>query len=161
VAKTPKYEGMLTKLTPKSIVIAMDGNEIRVAGDAQENSMLSKIMASQLRSLFHTTMRQYQSDEVKFTPKELRDIAEAGKSIADLCGTVYDKDEALNGGGGMRPVQEESTSQASTLDLSKLSKPPEVTPQSNPQPDDTNTDRETASIHTKVQDSGGEVSSGQ
>lgn len=121
MAKDKRLQNSLARLTPESKVIVVDGQELRIPGNAQENSVMSKVMASQIREVVQTTLKNYREDGLKFTPKELRDIAEAGKAVTELCGTVF-QDETPN---PMKRVHMDEEPH-SVVDFSGISKVPEI-----------------------------------
>ena len=109
----------IATLTPEARVVVIDGKELRVAGNASENDFLSKVMACQIRKVFQDGLKRYDDEDVKFAPKELKDLVDAAKGICELCGTAYSKDEIP---AKMRIVE---ANQDADVDFSKLGKPPE------------------------------------
>ena len=126
MTKAKRTEVSLARLTPESQILIVDGDELRIAGNAAENSLLSKVLASQIRERVQLTLKQYRDDGLKFSPKELRDIAEAGKAVTELCGNAF-KDELPNPMKQAQPAEEADHK----VDFSGLSKTPEVKPQPN------------------------------
>lgn len=95
----------LSKLTPKAIEIDLgDDNKVLVPGDKEENDIMMKIMAAKIRDLVEQTIKQYKDTGARLSPKDLKDLASAGKDIAEFSGNVY-KEEAP------RPTEEKKAEQ--------------------------------------------------
>ena len=52
----------IDKLTPEARVVTIDGEDLRVAGNASENELMSKIMACQVRKAFQDGMKKKYRD---------------------------------------------------------------------------------------------------
>lgn len=114
----------LAKLTPDSIAIMVDGEELRVAGNAQENDLMNKVNACRVRALFQKTLKDYADDNLKLGPKELKDLVEAARHVATLCGEAYAKEETNS---LARNVTPQAENLAADIDFSVTTKIPEVT----------------------------------
>jgi hypothetical protein len=89
MAEKPKKVALIKQLTPNSIVMTIDGQEVRVAMDKEENAILNMILASQGRSLIQRALKHWQEQDQIPLPKELRDIAGAMRDIAAFSAEVY------------------------------------------------------------------------
>ena len=112
-------------LTPEARVVIIDGHELRVAGNASENDFMSKVMSCQIRKVFQDGLKRYSDEDVKFAPKELKDLVDAARGIVELCGLAYSKDEMP---AQMRKAQSDADP-ADSIDFSKLAAKPEPQPE--------------------------------
>ena len=90
MAKKPQTTS-LSKLIGNSIVVK-DSDEsegIVVPMGAEENRMANMLLAAQMRQLIRDAMKKYKEKEALLTPKELKDLAETAKTVAEFSGTVY------------------------------------------------------------------------
>jgi hypothetical protein len=127
MAKKEREVLAVEKLTPQSVVLNLAGEDVRVAGSASENDFMGKVVACHMRHIFQKGLRKFNDDDVKFSPKELKDLIEAGKVLAEMCGAAYAKGEVLD---TMKVVQE---APPTDIDFSALNKIPEV-PKANDNP---------------------------
>jgi hypothetical protein len=105
----------LAKIAPNVKVITTDdGTDIVLAGDAAENKILNYLMFAQVRALIQQNIARYADKDI-ITPKELKDLVEAAKGLAESSTTLYQSDES----GGMNKVQEINPTPPS-VDFSKL-----------------------------------------
>lgn len=118
----------LARLTPNTVSVVMDGKEVRVPLNKDENAILNMIMASQGRSLIQRAMKKWEDDEQTPTPKELRDIAGAMRDIAGFSAEVYASTPAVE-----PPSEKLVDKPDGALDFSKMSKPIEVKADETPQ----------------------------
>lgn len=111
----------LAKLIPDSIEIKDGEDIIRVAGNAEENRILNYLLAAQIRSLIERNVKKFAELESPLTPRELKEIADAGRSLAEFSAEIYKSAEPVH---PERPVESAATE---ILDFSKL-KPMEAKP---------------------------------
>ena len=83
-----KNKGALARIMPHEMV-NVDGHDVRVPNGKEENITANKLLACSARSLLEDQIKRYRDEGLRITPKELRDLAEAAKSIADFSATVY------------------------------------------------------------------------
>lgn len=84
------------KLMPNALVVkTTDGSELVLPADKNENSIANKILAAQIRQALTAAIRKYKDMDVPLTPKELKDLADAGKSVAQFSGEVYKENEEI------------------------------------------------------------------
>lgn len=120
-AKTERAErNALLKLTPNSIDIKIDGQDVRVAGNKEENAALNMIMAAQGRALIQRALKKWQDMDEVPSPKELRDVAGAMRDIAQFSAEIYSGSDDPLGKGGKK----EDEKQVAEVDFSKLVKKP-------------------------------------
>ena len=84
----------LTSLLPKTVEIKADGITVRVAGNAQENTIMNYFMLAQVRALIQENVKRYMEKDITVTPKELKDLVEAAKGLAESSTSVYKSEEA-------------------------------------------------------------------
>ena len=92
---TKKPRSTLAELTPRSIAVNIDGQEIRVATTKEENRIANMIVASQMRCILQDSIKRYREMDTHMTPKELRDLAESAAAIARFSGEVYESAEQV------------------------------------------------------------------
>lgn len=120
--KKPNKSTAIERLTPNAVTITVKGEELRVATDASENSIMNMIMASQMRSMIQKAMEDYRNDEVKLTPKEIRDLAGAAKDIATFSAEVYAAAEPIT----QAPKPTEAPTDVTDINFESLHNVPEV-----------------------------------
>lgn len=75
---------------PNALIIStVDGQELIVPADREENSIANKILASQVRQQIQTNIRRYKDSEELLTPKQLLELAQAAHALAKMSGDVY------------------------------------------------------------------------
>jgi hypothetical protein len=116
-SKTSK--STILQLLPNSVSIKIDGEDVRVATDRHENAIMNMILASQLRSKLQTQMKSYTEDEVKLTPREMRDLAAAARDIASFSAEVYGSTEGIG-----TEKQEKTVEKDDSMDFSALTVQP-------------------------------------
>lgn len=99
-ADKKKSKTELARLMPNSELVTIDGKEIRVAMDKTENTVHNMVLAAQMRSLLQEQIKKYQEDDIKFTPKEIKELTEAAKNIAQFSGEIYQGSDPLKDGSG-------------------------------------------------------------
>ena len=79
----------ISRLLPNSVEIADGSQVIRVAGNASENRTLNYLLAAQIRALLEKNVKKYSDIEQPMTPKELKELADAGRSLAEFSAEIY------------------------------------------------------------------------
>jgi hypothetical protein len=87
--KKRKKSELVTNLAPKAFTVAINGDDVLVPANKDENAIMNMIVAARMRHLLQQTMDSYKDDGVKLTPKEMRDLAAAGRDIAAFSAEVY------------------------------------------------------------------------
>lgn len=82
-----KKSSALARLMPSILVKKDDGTTIMVPLGEDENKIANQILASEMRSVIQTTMERYKS--ATLTPKELKELAEACRNVAEFSAEVY------------------------------------------------------------------------
>lgn len=78
------------KLMPNALVVkTADGAELVLPSDKNENSIANKIVAAQIRQILTLQIQKYRALDQTMSPKELKDLADAGKALAQFSGEVY------------------------------------------------------------------------
>jgi hypothetical protein len=104
----------LASLTPNAKEFKVDGQTIVVAFNGDENRILGFIVAAQIRSIIQKSLKRYSESEAPLSAKELKDIAEAGRTLAEFSAKLYE---------GSDPIQTEKKAEPAatpTTDFSKL-----------------------------------------
>ncbi len=114
-----KKSAALARLVESIEITNADGTKLMVPVSAEANAVLNKIMASQMRSLIQKSMEKF-ADQDHLTPKELKELTEAARNVAEFSGEVYKAGEEINEPGEKRadPVV------ADVIDFSKLKSQP-------------------------------------
>lgn len=85
-----KASTQLASLVPNAIRVKNDdGEEVFVASDRAENKLLSMVVAAQMRALLQTSMKTYNEKGMTPTPKELKELTEAARNIAEMSDAIY------------------------------------------------------------------------
>lgn len=122
----------LSRLTPNAIEVKQGEETIIVATTQDENKILNYFLAAKIRALIEANLQRYKDGETTLTPRELKDVADAGRSLAEFSATLYKESDPL-----ITAEKVVETDDAPNFD--KL-KPIEVTqddklrPEDNPQP---------------------------
>jgi hypothetical protein len=87
----------LANLVPNAIRVMVEGSEVFVASNREENSMLNMVVAARMRSLLEETMRNYKEKGVMMTPKELKDFTESARNISEFSDAIYAGSDGLAG----------------------------------------------------------------
>jgi len=106
----------IARLMPKAYEVETDGAIVRVPGDAGENRIANHLLAAAIRHLLEQNIKKLQNLDGPMTPKELRDLAEAGKSLAEFSQQVYKDPDPTQA----TPV--EALPAESGIDFSKMTK---------------------------------------
>lgn len=100
--KKPRKSNALARLVPKATDITVDGHVITVAANKEENSILNMVLAAQMRTMLQEALKDYKDKGMLPTPKELRDLIEAGARVAEFSGEVYAASEPIE------PIEKEA-----------------------------------------------------
>lgn len=118
----------LSRLIPKATEVKIGDATITIAGDAEENKILNYIMAAKIRALMDFSLQKFRDGEQVLTPRELKEIADAGRVLAEYSALIY-KEEPIHN----KPSEVNATPQGVEVpDFSKLSEPEEERPAENP-----------------------------
>lgn len=90
-----KRSAALARLVDSIEVTNADGTKLMVPVDAQANAILNKIMASQMRALIQKSMEKFANID-HMTPKELKELTEAARNVAEFSGEVYKAGEEIS-----------------------------------------------------------------
>lgn len=107
-------KNQVSTLTPNSIVVAVDGEDVRVAVSKDENQIQNMILASQMRHIFQQNLKKYKDMETHMTPREMKDLADTAAAIARFSGEVYATSDSL----GKPPTVDEKNVTESVDDIS-------------------------------------------
>ena len=80
-------------LVPNATILKVDGMEIVIPSNKEENAILAIMLTSQGRAFIRNALKKYQEGDQVPTPKELRDIAGAIRDINESCTAIFDKIE--------------------------------------------------------------------
>lgn len=90
-----KRSAALARLVDSIEITSPDGAKLMVPVSAEANATLNKIMASQMRALIQKSMEKF-SNVDHMTPKELKELTEAARNVAEFSGEVYKAGEEIN-----------------------------------------------------------------
>lgn len=109
-----KKSGALARLVSSIEISNPDGTVTHVPITAEDNSTANKILASQMRELISKSIHKFGGLDV-MTPKELKELTEAARNVAEFSGEVYKSGESIDAGEKrVEPITED------VLDFSKL-----------------------------------------
>jgi len=95
-------KGSINDLIGNSIsVTESNGDTLIIPSDKAGNRVANMILAAQIRSLIQGSIKTYKEKEMLPTPKDLKDLAEAAKSLNQFSGEVYKDDDGT-------PLQQET-----------------------------------------------------
>lgn len=114
----------IDRLTPNSKILVVDGEELRLAADKAENTILNMLLAAQGRALITRTLKRYKDLEETPSPKELRDIAAALRDIAAFSSEVYEAAEPISA--GMEKEKEAEKADVTDISFEDLTKKDDV-----------------------------------
>ncbi len=81
-------------LIGNSVDIKMPGGAtIIVPSDKSGNRVANMILAAQIRAMIQKNLKRYDDQDMLATPKDLKDLAEAAKSLHQFSGDVYKEDD--------------------------------------------------------------------
>jgi hypothetical protein len=88
--------GTMQDLIGSSVDIKMpDGGIVIVPSERSGNRVANMILAAQIRHLIQESIKSYKDKDMLATPKDLKDLAEAAKSLHQFSGEVYKEDEPM------------------------------------------------------------------
>lgn len=90
-----KASRQLALLVPNAIRVQVDGGEIFVASNREENSMMNMVVASQIRSVLQETIKRLKERDVTLTPKELKELSDAARNVAEMSDSIYAGSEPI------------------------------------------------------------------
>ncbi len=90
-----KKSAALARIVESIEITSDDGTKLLVPVSAEANATLNKIMASQMRALIQKSMEKF-ADQDHMTPKELKELTEAARNVAEFSGEVYKAGEEIN-----------------------------------------------------------------
>lgn len=92
--KAPKVQkGAIEDLLGNAISVPQANGELLIIpGDKAANKIANMIMAAKIRSLIESSVRTYKEKDMLPTPKDLKDLAEAAKSLNSMTGELYKED---------------------------------------------------------------------
>lgn len=110
-----KKSGALARLVESIEIKNPDGTITQVPVTKEDNDNLNKILASQMRDLIQKSIHKFAGQD-HMTPKELKELTEAARNVAEFSGEVYKAGESLDENNVKRvdPIVSE------VLDFSKL-----------------------------------------
>lgn len=122
-----KLTGALALLTPNAIKTNVDGREVVVASNKDENDALNMIMISMGRTLIQEALKRWKEDEQTPSPKELKDIITSMKELAESSKAIYEGSEPLDGKGkAEKPAEKTGNDSIDTISFESITKTPEV-----------------------------------
>jgi hypothetical protein len=87
---TPKKPAGLAKIIGESLVFKdANDDEILVPANSEASKMSLMVLAAQLRALLQETIKNYKDRGVSLTPAEIKQLTEAGNTVAKFQGEVY------------------------------------------------------------------------
>jgi hypothetical protein len=110
----------LARLTPNAIVVTVNGESVRVASSKDEHQIMMMFLAARMNNIINTTLDDYKNDGVKFTPRELKELASAARDINTLGVEVWATAEPIKTPSGP-PVED-----VTEISFETLHTPPEV-----------------------------------
>ncbi len=84
-AKKPKEEVGFRTIEVKN----KDGSYTPVPVDETGNRVANQILASKMRNLIEDSIKKYKDHDTTLTPKELKELTDAAKNVAEFSGDVY------------------------------------------------------------------------
>ncbi len=65
-----------------------------IPADRKGNTIANMIVAAEVRSMIQRTIKKYREQDLMPNPKDLKDLAEAARSLATFSGEIYKEDDA-------------------------------------------------------------------
>lgn len=95
---TKKKPSALRAIVGESIQVRGDGeNSLIVPLTADGNKMANMVMAAKMRLIMDGSLKKYTEQDALLTPKEIKDLADAAKSIASFSAEVYQGGDTNSG----------------------------------------------------------------
>lgn len=116
-----KKSAALARLVQSIEITNADGTTTMVPISADDNATANKILASQMRHLIQRSIEKFGNLDL-MSPKELKDLTEAARNIAEFSGEVYKAGDPID-----EPGEKKADAVvADVIDFSKLnaSQPP-------------------------------------
>lgn len=126
-SKKSKKSGILTRLTPGSVDVNINGREIRVANNKQENTILNAVVISQGRDLIQRSLKRYEDQDVVPDARELVSIIKSMRDLVEASNLVYPSDDPVLD----QPKKAEST-EPDDISFEALHQPPELKEETKP-----------------------------
>lgn len=95
MAKAKKKSSALARLVQSIEITNADGTTTMVPISADDNATANKILASQMRNLIQQSIEKFGNMD-HMSPKELKDLTEAARNIAEFSGEVYKAGESID-----------------------------------------------------------------
>ena len=92
-------------MLPKSTVVEVNGQTLRVPFDKHENATANKILAAQMRNAVSVTLKRVHDEEAPLSPKELNDLSMAIKNIGTFSKEVYEASDPIGNPKPTDPVE--------------------------------------------------------
>lgn len=115
-----KKSAALARLVESIEITNPDGTKLLVPVSAEANATLNKIMASQMRALIQKSMEKFANQD-HMTPKELKELTEAARNVAEFSGEVYKAGEEIN-----EPGEKKVEPTGDVIDFSGLKSQPKL-----------------------------------
>jgi hypothetical protein len=120
-----KKSSALARLVTSIEIKNPDGSLTLVPVSAEDNTTANKILASQMRDLISRSIAKFGSLDM-MTPKELKEITEAARNIAEFSGEVYKSgDFPQDGDSGEKHVDQSSVEPIDFASIKSGQKKPE------------------------------------
>src|SRR6478736_5785099 len=93
-AEAQVSKGSINDLIGNQIAVKeSNGDTLIIPSDKAGNRVANMILAAQIRSLIQGYIKTYKEKDMLPTPKDLKDLAEAAKSLHNFSGEVYREDD--------------------------------------------------------------------
>lgn len=125
MAKNKKTEASeLMDLVPNSVSIKLpDESSVIVPTDKIGNKIANMVVAAQIRAMLQKSISRYNEQDMLPTPKDLRDLAEAGKSLSQFSKEIFQEAEGEGNIKQSTPVKpEQGGSEVESVDFDVQSK---------------------------------------
>jgi hypothetical protein len=117
MAEEKKAKGVLAKLTPNTILVPIDGKDIRVPMNKFEAALMNNILVSQMREMIQEQIIKYKDGEQVLTPRELRELAGAIKETNEASDAIFEKIDLMDID---KPKEKAAEKQDDSIDFGKL-----------------------------------------
>lgn len=121
--KKPK-KSAIERLTPNAITVRVNGEDVRVATSREEDQVMNMFLAARIRNVLNKTMDDYKNDDVKLTPREIKDLASAARDIATFSAEVYAAAEPIKD--SPKPTE---APDVTDISFAALHSTPQITPE--------------------------------
>jgi hypothetical protein len=86
--------GSLQDLIGNSVSVTLDdGTIVLIPADKNGNRIANMVVAAEVRHIIQKSIKTYRDKDMLPTPKDLKDLAEAAKSLANFSGEIYKEDD--------------------------------------------------------------------